>query len=465
MWMVPQAPRAEGVTLWFGAFGAARPVEVVDVDFEGPAGAGRTRFEMAWERLATGGESDVWTCRRELGGLAPGATYRLWARPAGGARLGAPAQVRMLPAALPRSGRAPLRVLLGSCFDRRGQGAAALAGLNRRLAGAELPHLKILCGDQVYVDLPPLERIPADEGRLRAFLAGKYLRNWAPSGSPLANGYGDLLRLGANILVGDDHEFWNNYPFMSAHLPFTYRAGNRALLGALGQAFFRAFQVDYDAGGARRCHQRVTVGDPTDPTGAGHLEIFAIDGRYARTQGLAHYPADLDALCAWLGGLRGPGALVLSQPLFEPPQSAIRRSVIDAGIVDFADYEPLARALTAAPHDVLVLSGDIHCGRIAEARLGVSGRKIVEVVASPISLIPGTKHYDAVAHPDFPPRPIRGAGRSAGAVNLVGPVRRDHVAMLEVSGGGGGGVDVIVRYLGADGAPLREFPPYAVTLR
>lgn len=458
MWMVPHAPRADGVDLWFGAFGAASPGDVM-VECEGP-GDEVVRVEVAPEwRAIDGGEGTTIQCARApVGGLAADTTYRLWLRRFGGARVGPPAKVRTLPASVPTSCQPPLQVLLGSCFDRRGEGAPAMARLLRQLDGPRLPHLKVLCGDQVYVDLPVMERIPTGEAALRAFVAGKYLRNWAPSGAPLANGFGDLLRHGANVLVGDDHEFWNNFPFAAAHVPFTYLGRNRELLGRLGREFFRAFQVDYGEGSGLRCHRRVVIGGAEEPA---RLEVFAIDGRFARSERLAHWPADVAALVEWLGGLSGPGILVLSQPLFEAPQSGVRRSLIDAGIGDFDDFEAIVGALATARHDVLILSGDIHCGRMASATVALSGRRVVEVVASPISLIPGTKFHDGPAFPSFPPRPMRASPRSFDVVTTRGPIRANHVTLLEIVRGSGG-LDVVARPIGVDGAPIGE--PWAFSL-
>lgn len=437
MWMVPQLPTASGATLWLAGFGERPPVERVVIDAESPREVAQQAFVPAWKALQVDGAMGVWIARVTLTGLRADERYTLWLRPGGGDRFGPPALLRTLPARLPGPQDAPFVIMLGSCFDHRGSGAPAIADFRRVLADYRFPHLKVLCGDQVYVDLPVTETIPCEPVELFRFVLGKYLRNWAPGGAPLANGYGDLLRHGGNLLVTDDHEFWNNYPFIAAHVPFTYSAGRRRLLGGLARAFVRAFQVDYgDADDGVHALTEITIGEPGSP---GALEFFAIDGRYDRSETRAHWPADVERLCQRLRSLESPAMLVLSQPLFEVAQSAMRRKWIDAGIPDLEDYDELAAALCAAPHDVMILSGDIHCGRIAQIRPGLgcrgaAGRKIVEVVASPLSLIDGTKYYDAPSHDAFPARPlVRALMTAARGVDMIaGPIRSDHTAILEV---------------------------------
>jgi hypothetical protein len=445
IWMVAHTPRRDGATLWFGSIGSEPPAAIVRLVIEA-AGGRRQVMELRpqWQLLPVGEGLDVWSCWRSIEGLSPDTRYTLRLAEADEAVI-----VRTLPSAMPGPGEAPLRVLLGSCFDPRGHGASMLPGLVRRLE-ALTPHVKLLCGDQVYVDLPVMRRLPTTDAGLRRFLLEKYRMSWAPRGAASASGYGDLLRVGANLLISDDHEFWNNFPFAAGHVPFTLDARNRASMTSLGRAFFQAFQADYAAAEGLRCRHELRVGAPDDPRA---LEIFAIDGRFARTTTRAHHPDDLAALVRWIDRLRGPGIIALSQPLFEPPQGNLRKKMIDAGIADFSDFDPLARALDRAPHDLLILSGDIHCGRIAAATGGASGRKIVEIVASPISLIPGTNFCDWPAFGAFPPRAVSRVSRTLKVEPLMPLVKEDHVAMIELRRVGAS-LRVDVAYWRSNGAPL-----------
>jgi hypothetical protein len=428
MWMVPQLPHADGAELWFSSFAQARPSPRVGVDVESVSGVRRATLELDWCPVATHSPR-MWVARARVDGLAANHTYTLWLRPGLGRRYGAPAVVRTLPQALPGPQAWPFTVFLGSCFDYRGEGASGVGELRRLLSDERLPHLKLLCGDQIYLDLPVFQDIPSRAPAAYGFALGKYLRNWAPRGTQLANGYGDFLRHGANLFVSDDHEFWNNYPFAASHLPCTYTAASRQRLGGIAAALYRGFQARCGVGDGRRALQEITLGTPGEP---GSLEIYAIDGRLERAYERAHWPADVEELCARLRRLRAPAVVVLSQPLFEPAVSGLRRRWVDAGIPDFRDYEPLVHALDDAPHDVLVLSGDIHCGRIAVCQAARGRSKIVEVVASPLSLIPGTSFADAPAHAAFPSRPLRGGQVPSRPVETVfGPLKGEHAATLQ----------------------------------
>lgn len=434
MWMIPQLPRTDGATLWFGAFVPTPPevvwVEVIDVG--GRRRLGRRALRPRWAPVEADATPRVWTGRASIDGLAPDRLYRLQLADESGAPIDAASELRTLPLRVPGASENPLTILLGSCFDYSGDGGAAISSFRRLLTAAQFPHLKVLCGDQIYLDLPVSEVIPRDPALTYRHILGKYLRNWAPGGTRLASGYGDLLRRGANLLVSDDHEYWNNYPFAASHVPFTYTAARRALLTRLGTAFCRAFQAEMGEGDGVRALTEIVIG-PEGACPGDRLEILAIDGRIERTFTRAHWPADMERLCARLRGLTSPALVVLSQPLFQPAEGAIRRRWVDAGIADFDDYEPLAAALAAAPHDVMILSGDIHCGRIAETSLP-GGRRIVEVVASPLSLIPRTSYEEKPADTSFPARPLSPPFRIPSSEIRMrrDPIREDHAVTLAI---------------------------------
>ncbi len=456
--MIPQLPDAQGVELWFGSLGSADPPASVEVQIDGQ---GAQSIGLNWSQVMPGETPVVWVDRARLGGLAADTRYVLRLRPTPESRSEAPVVLRTLPTSLPGPQEEPFVLLLGSCFDRRGRAASAVGNLPRLLSGHRLPHLKLLCGDQIYLDLPVLSVIPRQPAETYRYVLGKYLRNWAPGGSLrqggalLANGYGDLLRHGANLLVSDDHEFWNNYPFAASQVSFTYTSAGRRRLADLGSAFVRGFQGSSGRGDGLRTFKELQIGVAGEP---GSLVILGLDGRLERTRELCHWPADLRALCTRIRGLRSPAIVVLSQPLFEPSQSRFRRRWVDSGITDFKDYDRLVAAIAAAPHDVLILSGDIHNGRISECRLS-HARRIFEVIASPISLIPGTRHGDARAHYAFPSRPLRGPQKvpSRSVRSILGPLQRDHVATLEIHAKDRG-VEVEVAFWSVDDHQLIDRP-------
>ncbi len=95
-------------------------------------------------------------------------------------------------------------------------------------------------------------------------------------------------------------------------------------------------------------------------------------------------PEQWDDLEAWAKNLKGPGVLVLPQPLLKAGGSKTDRT-----LRRLPGVRPLRRDLRGArsaartPHDILILTGDIHTGRLSSAEIvGLPG-EIYELVASP----------------------------------------------------------------------------------
>lgn len=330
-------------------------------------------------------------------------------------------RMRALPDELPGRDAQPLRVLLSSCFYRKndnGELGKAVGWLRDKYP----PHLKILCGDQVYLDMPVSENLPRDKGPLGRRLLAKYLENWNDGVADSPGGYGNFLGWGANLFVSDDHEFWNNYPYRTAIASNTWTKAGRALWGKLAKELFLALQTcrALDAGPPPAlCF---TVGQRR------RVSFFALDGRFSRTRELAYSPHDKARVLQWIAGLDCPGLLVLSQPLFEDSHGLFGRRFVDASLQDFDDHNEIERALLSAPHDIVVLSGDIHGGRVAQTN-GARAR-IFEVVASPAALVDGNHYHRDPANERFPATAGRRDPRST--VHGGDPVLCDHVAMLSI---------------------------------
>ena len=90
---------------------------------------------------------------------------------------------------------------------------------------------------------------------------------------------------------------------------------------------------------------------------------------------------DLKRLLDWAKGLTTPGVLVSPQPLIvshEPEH--------EANLLDYTkDYCRLLAALGHSGHDIVVMSGDVHYGRVVSVKLGTQGATLYEVVSSPLS--------------------------------------------------------------------------------
>ena len=99
-------------------------------------------------------------------------------------------------------------------------------------------------------------------------------------------------------------------------------------------------------------------------------------------------PANLQEIGKWTRGLNGPGILVLGQPLL-----AETGNIKDYGLPDFTrQYEELKTCLRDSQHSIVILTGDVHFGRIAVTPLRRElDTKLYEVISSPMQLVPGAK--------------------------------------------------------------------------
>jgi hypothetical protein len=97
-------------------------------------------------------------------------------------------------------------------------------------------------------------------------------------------------------------------------------------------------------------------------------------------------PADLQAVEQWMQQLPGPGVLVLGQPVFREPTDYLQGTFADWNLPDYEQYGALARMLTQAPHSIVLLTGDVHYGRIAWCTFN-TGHELIEVISSPLSLV------------------------------------------------------------------------------
>lgn len=324
-----------------------------------------------------------------------------------------------LPAALPRVGDRPFTVLLGSCyFGDRDRG---LSTTMQALSHEVKIDMKLMSGDQVYLDFPSFVfGVPfSEKGKASLFLA-KYLRNWSESGR-----YRSVLQEGATYFTADDHEFWNNYPNPATIISPTWSQGGRDEFRRTARPLFDAFQTD-PAQGVQIC-RRVNVGN---------LSFMIADTRLEREEGDTAFMSrdHLDEVVGWLGE-SGAGVLVVGQPIFADPQTGflggLTKRFADRNLPDYEQYRTLSNALLRANRSVLILTGDVHYPRVAEAvRLGETGREIIEVIASPAALVAGSHSSTKDVPARFPAKP--GAGKSLPLTTVKASRRAgDNLAVLE----------------------------------
>lgn len=269
--------------------------------------------------------------------------------------------------------------------------------LCRELQAAR-PDLKVLVGDQVYVDAPfsAFWFRHLSDSWIERHISHVYHRSWDRLGS--------FLTRGANVCTSDDHEYWNDFPDQPG-LPWMRLRATPAesAMRTFGQKYRTAMQLTEPI-------WKFDIGEK----GQRHLSFLSIDTRMNRTpvystsesespQFMAN--EDLDTVCSWIADLNSPGVLALGQPLLSPPYKLLGNKVVaDVNLPAYGDqFARLCRALTGSKVDILVLAGDVHFGRVAQVQViskGQRGAKIVEVVSSPLALLHGAGSSFELPAPD-----------------------------------------------------------------
>jgi hypothetical protein len=417
-WVVPGAPLAAGGgwRFWFSRADGDTAEPIVEAIVQVGQNAAPA-YTTRWEPKTIAGLKRSFGVL-EIGVHAPpeGATYRIRFPEARDDTV-APArdgwfECRSLPSQLPAGG---LTFLVASCFwrddDQYGGGYSAVV---QDIVKKQKPAFKMLIGDQVYQDWPTPD---LDRGTPLQISAARYEEYW---GAP---GYQDVLRCSPNFFIGDDHEFWNDYPEYQIHLPQTHNLALRQAHGAAALTLYRAYQQCANPGGAAWYS-----------FGIAPVSFFVADSRSERSE-VNQKPApqlfsapQWAALTNWITELRGPGVLVIGQPVYQDDGDFRDHSLSNFG----ADYDRLGRLLTAShegknqhrqPHQILVISGDIHCGRIARGRVASApgyAQDLWEFITSPVSRI---SPYLKTPSPEKPRAKLRG-------MDAVGGHRID-VALVE----------------------------------
>lgn len=304
-----------------------------------------------------------------------------------------------LPLTLPTTANKAFTVSLSSCFYNHrdgGRTANAFKSLYKRGNEQLKPDVKFMVGDQVYLDIG-LDSLSPISKEIRQRIAEDYAIHWQALGS--------MLSRGGAWMLPDDHEYWNDYPFYDSWLPTLLMLKIPYVRNA-----WRSTARD-GINNVQRCAKIDTfkLGDD--------LSFCIADLRSFRSKGQFIDKEGFSQLLDWANTLATPGVLVIPQILI------VEKNELERNLLSFKkQYADLLKALASTGHDIVVMSGDVHFGRIAQTTLGASGGRLIEVVSSPMSNLTGANSIassTAKSKPtEFPdPKAIKISGLTPQAVS------------------------------------------------
>lgn len=267
-----------------------------------------------------------------------------------------------LPERIPGTSEKPFTIGLGSCYyDHRdgGQAAGAYQALYERGAPSVRPDITFLTGDQVYLDIG-FDSLSRDPDEIRQRVADDYAQHW--------RSLGGILNRGGTWMLPDDHEYWNDYPFHDSLIPQLLALKLSSVRSAWSNA----------AKDAVKNIQRSPVVE-TMSIGS-DLSICLADLRSFRTKSGFLPKRKFEELIDWANTLTSTGVLVIPQPLI------VEENKTERNLLSFeSQYTQLIKALGSSGHDIVLMSGDVHFGRIAKCEIGPKGGRLIEIISSPLS--------------------------------------------------------------------------------
>lgn len=281
---------------------------------------------------------------------------------------------------------------LGSCFYEEFDGGSVGNSYETIVKADQFPykpHIKFLSGDQVYLDIgwDSLSVVPKE---VRERVANDYALHW--------QALRGVLRNGATWFLTDDHEFWNNYPLVKGPSPF---------IQALRIPSVKKAWLGTAKSGVENIQRVAPVRTFSI---SNELSFCVADLRAYRTEKNIMPEKHFKNILRWLETLTTPGILVLSQPMMVAISGNDDRNFVYYK----HQYAKVVKAIHDAAHDVVVLSGDVHHGRISKVEFAERDNKMIEVVASPMSNLSGISSIatSTITRSSrlktFPPIPVAG---------------------------------------------------------
>ena len=343
------------------------------------------------------------------------------------------ADVTTLPTIMPPLDEKPFTVLLGTCFSHRQDPGGNVGKTFAALPSVARPDVKLLAGDQVYLDEPWYKFLSSfSRAQLHASFMEAYAGTWGQGrGAGERQGFAQLLSSGANYFSSDDHEFWNNAPNFVAFARNTWTQSGRDEWWEAASSLYRTFQTR----------------QPVTRFNVPPVSFLIVDTRVNRDDVRTNFmaPETEAVVAAWVNGLNGPGVMVVGQPILQAARGWIKGTFADWNLPDFKQYDNLVRILARSQQSIVILTGDVHFGRVARARLA-SGKELIEIISSPMALVHESAQGSWVEAPDrFPPNFGSGLARSDVSTDARLKATDAHFLTLEFTRRGPG-VNLRLRY-------------------
>jgi hypothetical protein len=382
----PLDPATNLATLrvWLGVFGVtAAPALKWAIDgFEVVPTALRPLQSVRADAFLAAGEPHAFNGVFDFAGFPPGTVHGLTVRVDDGTVAGLleTIEIATLPAEVP-SGFDYFNVMLVSCFDSETDptGLASSVTLDQ-LKSTLRPHLTIMAGDQVYLDMPPIKNFPDEEKWLAQHFEEAYTHNWIDE-----NGYRGVLGIAPTVSIPDDHEFWNNAPNGSPLIQNSFTPEGRDRWRRAAETNFKAFQLNSPD----------EYGKPVI-IDVHPLSFFIADTRThkAEDRSVTLDDATKTALKQWVDRVAQSdsfGIFVSGQSLFSAKAGWLVGRIEDYELPNYGDYNEIMQILagfTTHRRPLVCLTGDVHFGRVATATAaGTQQPAIYEVISSPTSLV------------------------------------------------------------------------------
>lgn len=359
----------------------------------------------------------------------------------------------------------PLNIMLGSCYYQPNDDRGQLASRIKRLPSQYRPHLSLLAGDQVYLDVPVVGSWRLTLDAIRQMIGDKYFTNWC-SDELDVSGLQSVFQAAPTACIPDDHEFWNNYPLSQAQVIPQLWIDN----GKWSEVAMALYE-DYQLGNQ---HADILKMDSFQRIDIDPLSILMLDTRTRRDTKFKQLMPDAaaKALEDWATSLidakraNAPkvGILSAGQPIFTVPPGEIGRSLIDGDLANYSQFTIIEQQLTRLATEgipIVFLTGDVHWSRVCPASFSTFPTPMLyEVICSPATMIPRDKPWniawDAIRGEAWPGYPTAAPPpKKFGRDNIFKIAQPDDKSVYSCKGNqisilqftrAGGGLDMTVNY-------------------